>query len=127
MKLNNNQINALASDFYKKLDDKYTEANQKARKIELEKFRSDYNKGIKFLKANTFINNLSIKISDNYTALLQINMSFEEYTKSHTFNYVIETKKVSIGLESIKRDIILSTIDAKSLDDIIEKLEEKYK
>jgi hypothetical protein len=127
MKLNNNQINALASDFYKKLDDKYTEANQKARKLELEKFRSDYNKGIKVLKANPFINNLSIKISDSYTALLQINMSFEEYTKIRTFDNVIETKKVSIGLESIKRDIILSTIDAKSLDDIIEKLEEKYK
>lgn len=128
MKLNKQQINALASKFYNELITEYNSVNEIFKKEQLQKFKPDYEKGIKLLKNNPFLNSINIDVS-NYAIQLGKKDSFENYINSYSFKtYLIKNIKRDIpSKETIINDIILATIDSTSVDEIMKTLKQKYK
>lgn len=126
MKLDKKQINALAQSFYKEIQDKIEKANKDSREKQLEKFRPYYDKGIQILKNNKFIESIFINIGNGYSVELKSTNSFDEFTDDYSFDYVIKKRNNAI-VSDIENDIILATIDAKSVDDITKILKNKYK
>lgn len=127
MKLNNQQINALASKFFCELKEKYNEINEISRAEQVEKFRSNYNKGIDILNNNKFLASVEITISDDYSITLNRNESFEEYLDCYRIRDLVKRKQVPVTIDTLKNDIILATIDTSSIDEIMEVLVKKYK
>ena len=127
MKLNKQQIHALASKFYNELITEYNKINEVFKNEQLKKFKPDYEKGIKLLKNNPFLNSINIDVS-NYAIQLGKKDSFEDYTDSYYFRNVIkDIKRNTPSKETIINDIILATIDSTCVDEIMEKLKQKYK
>lgn len=127
MKLNTIQINALAKKFYDEKQKEYDKANDEYKKKQLEKYRENYNKGMKILKDNPFINYITINVSRTDYATLQRNWSFEQYTNNYNIIHNFTKKNQSLSLIDIKNDIVIATIDAKSTEEIMNNLKLKYK
>ena len=130
MKLNNQQITALAGKFYSELVEKTEKIKKEERTKLTEQFRANYNKGIKLLEKNDFVDNINISISKSKTATLTRNKSFESYIndwsiKNHLNEQIGVGKEPSVS--NIKEDIILATIDTSSVEEIMKVLKEKYK
>lgn len=125
MKLDKRQINALATNFYKEFKVKLDKTNKENKLKSLEKFRVDYNKGIKLLKDNKFLHSININIDQNNSVSLDKNKSFERYTNNYTFNDLLD-ENIKISISDIESDIILATIDSKSVEDIMKVLKSKY-
>jgi len=126
MKLNKTQISALANKFYGEIKGDIDKKNKEVRLKSIEKFRPDYNKGVELLKDNDFLSQIHIKISKDYSVHLNRKDTFESYTKAYNFNYILD-KKIEIKLSDIEQNIILATIDAQSIEDIMKTLKSKYK
>lgn len=126
MKLDKRQISALADSFYKEIKPKIHKENEANRIKQLQKFKPDYEKGLKILQGNKFIKTISIDIGKNYQVELTRTKTFESYTGSYPFRYLIDDVK-SIDKSDIERDIVLATIDSSSVDDIMKFLKNKYK
>lgn len=128
MKLNKQQINALASKFYDELITQYNKLNEVFRNEQLKKFKPDYEKGIKLLKDNPFLNSININVS-NYAIQLSRKTSFENYINNYSFRtYLIKGIERDIPTKrDIENDIILATIDSTSVDEIMKTLKQKYK
>lgn len=126
MNLNKTQIQTLAAKFYNELKVKLDKENEVNFKLQIETFRSDYNKGIKILEKNSFIKEFDIVISKSHVAVLKRDMTFEQYSSNYSFRYVIKDKK-EITQSEIQSDIILATIDSQSVEDIMKVLTNKYK
>lgn len=128
MKLTKNQIDALANKFYNEIKIELDKKHQIEKDKKLEQYREVYDKSIKILKDNNFINNISInlKIGKNtHNISLYPKYTFNDFTDNYTFNRLCKDNEISIS--QIKEDIILATIDSASLDDIMKKLSIKYK
>lgn len=128
MKLNKQQINALANKFYNEFITEYNKVNEVFKNEQLKKFKPDYEKGIKLLKNNTWLDSININISDSHSVQLFRKDSFDNYTNKYNFKNVIKNivrNKPSISI--ITNDIILATIDSTCVDEIMEKLKQKYK
>lgn len=128
MKLTKNQIDALANKFYNEIKIELDKKHQIEKDKKLEQYREIYDKSIKILKDNNFINNISIslKIGKNtHNISLYSKYTFNDFTDNYIFNRLCKDDEISIS--QIKEDIILATIDSASLDDIMKKLSIKYK
>ena len=130
MKVNNQQITSLAGKFYSELVEKTEKIKKEERTKLTEQFRANYNKGIKLLEKNDFVDNINISISKSKTATLTRNKSFESYIndwsiKNHLNEQIGVGKEPSVS--NIKEDIILATIDTSSVEEIMKVLKEKYK
>ena len=80
------------------------------------------------MKTNIWLTSISINITNDYSAELRNNDSFEDYTDSYYFRNVIKDIKRNIPTkETIINDIILATIDSTSVDEIMKTLKQKYK
>lgn len=126
MKLDKRQITALASKFQYEINTNIDKYNKENKSKQLEKFRSDYDKGVKLLENNKYLSEIDIIIGKGYSVSLNRGKSFEKYTSSYSFNNVIN-KKDEVRLSDIEQDIVLSTINSQSIEDIIKVLESKYK
>ena len=128
MKLNKQQIEALASKFYNELITQYNKLNEVFRNEQLKKFKPDYEKGIKLLKNNSFLQSIHIKINDTGLVELKINNTFKDFTNHYWFRNSIKNIERNIpSKETITNDIILATIDSTSVDEIMKNLKQKYK
>jgi len=128
MKLNKQQINALASKFYNEFITEYDKVNEVFKNEQLKKFKPDYEKGIKLLKNNAWLNSININISETYVAQLDKNNTFEDFSNNYRFKYILKniTRKIP-SIAEITSDIILATIDSTSVDEIMKNLKQKYK
>lgn len=128
MKLNKQQINALASKFYNELKEDYNRVNNVFRNEQLKKFKPDYEKGIKLLKNNLFLKSIYIEISNDYSAELKKDYTFKDFTDSYWVRNSLKDIERNIpSIETITNDIILATIDSTSVDEIMKNLKQKYK
>lgn len=96
MKLNNTQINALADKFYSEIKEKINKTNEENKIKQLYKFKDNYNKGIKLLKDNPFLNSINIIIAKNTNVNLDRDETFESYVNHYNFNRFIKDKKRSV-------------------------------
>jgi len=128
MKLNKQQIEALASKFYNELITEYNKINEVFRNEQLKKFKPDYEKGIKLLKNNLFLKSIYIEISNDYSAELKKDYTFKDFTDSYWIRNSLKDIERNIpSIETITNDIILATIDSTSVDEIMKNLKQKYK
>lgn len=128
MKLNKQQIDALANKFHNELKENYDKINKAFRNEQLKKFKLDYEKGIKLLKDNSFLEAVNINISKDYAVQLYRKDSFDDYTSKYNFRNVIkDLVRNTPSISTITNDIILATIDSTSVDEIMKNLKQKYK
>ena len=128
MKLNKQQIEALASKFYNELITEYNKINEVFRNEQLKKFKPDYEKGIKLLKNNLFLKSIDIEIPDDKSAELKKDYTFKDFTDSYWIRNSLKDIERNIpSIETITNDIILATIDSTSVDEIMKNLKQKYK
>ncbi len=128
MKLNKQQINALASKFYNELKEDYNKVNNVFKEEQLKKFKPDYEKGIKLLKNNLFLKSIDIEIPDDKSAELKKDYTFKDFTDSYWVRNSLKDIERNIpSIETITNDIILATIDSTSVDEIMKNLKQKYK
>lgn len=128
MKLNKQQINALASKFYNELITQHNKLNEVFKEEQLKKFKPDYEKGIKLLKNNLFLKSIYIEISNDYSAELKKDYTFKDFTDSYWIRNSLKDIERNIpSIETITNDIILATIDSTSVDEIMKNLKQKYK
>jgi len=127
MKLNNTQINALASKFYEEIKEEIDEKNKVDREKQLEHYKPNYEKAINLLKENKWLDSIKIKLTKTSTIDVELKDTFEDFTDSWAFRTMLKTKYKVPDKQDIKNDIIIATIDTSSVDEIMEKLKEKYK
>ena len=128
MKLNKQQLNALAKEYYNELKENYNKINKVFKEEQLKKFKPDYEKGIRLIKNNSFLESIEINISDKYCVKLDRNDNFNDYISKYNFRNVIKNIERNIpSEETIINDIILSTINSTSVDEIMKNLKNKYK
>lgn len=128
MKLNKQQINALANKFHNELKSEYNKINEVFKNEQLKKFKPDYEKGIKLLKDNSFLEAININLSNSDAVQLCRKDTFDDYISKYNFKNVIKSIKRNIPcVETIINDIILATIDSTSVDEIMKTLKQKYK
>jgi len=128
MKLNKQQIEALANKFYDELITEYNKVNEIFKNEQLKKFKPDYEKGIKLLKNNLFLKSIYIEISNDYSAELKKDYTFKDFTDSYWVRNSLKDIERNIpSIETITNDIILATIDSTSVDEIMKNLKQKYK
>jgi len=128
MKLNKQQINALVNKFYNELTTEYNKINEVFKNEQLKKFKSDYEKGVKLLKNNSFLETININLSDLCVVQLCRKDSFDDYTGKYNFRHVIkDIVRNTPSMSTITNDIILATIDSTSVDEIMKNLKQKYK
>jgi hypothetical protein len=126
MKLNNTQINALASKFHDEIEEIINEKNKIDKEKQLEQYRPNYQKAINLLKENKWLDSVKIKLTKHSTIDVKLKDSFEDFTDSWAFRTMLKTKYKVPELQDIKNDIIIATIDTSSVEEIIEQLKEKY-
>ena len=128
MKLNNQQINALASKFFNELQLLNFEKNKKAREVEIENYRKIYDKAFSLFKENKFLESICIIITNKVSIAMSRNTSFQKFTENYKFSALLKSKTtLKTTVDDIKNDIILATIDTSSIDEIMEVLTKKYK
>lgn len=128
MKLNKQQIEALASKFYNELITEYNKINEVFRNEQLKKFKPNYEKGIKLLKNNLFLKSIYIEIPNDDSAELKKDYTFKDFTDSYWIRNSLKDIERNIpSIETITNDIILATIDSTSVDEIMKNLKQKYK
>jgi len=128
MKLNKQQIEALANKFYDELITEYNKVNEIFKNEQLKKFKPDYEKGIKLLKNNLFLKSIDIEIPDDKSAELKKDYTFKDFTDSYWVRNSLKDIERNIpSIETITNDIILATIDSTSVDEIMKNLKQKYK
>ena len=128
MKLTKNQIDALANKFYNDIKIELDKKQEFEKEKKLKQYKDVYNKGVKILKDNNFINCIEVncKIGKNtHPISLYAKSTFKEFTDNYIFKHLFKDNEASI--DKIKEDIILATIDSKSVDDIMKVLTNKYK
>jgi len=128
MKLNNQQINALASKFFNELQLLNFEQNKKRREIEIESYRKIYDKAFSLFKENKFLESITITITSEVSVGISRNTSFQKFTENYKFSALLKSKvTLKTTVDDIKNDIILATIETSSIDEIMEVLTKKYK
>jgi hypothetical protein len=127
MKLNKEQVSAIAYEFYSKLKEENDKLNKKLIKDQEEKFRPDYNKGIKLLEKNDWLDSVDISVAPGRSATVTKEKSFEKFLMDWDVQRLIETKGLDISLTDIKNSIVLATIEANNLDEVMEVLKNKFK
>jgi hypothetical protein len=130
IKLTNQQTSALANKFYNEAKAKQ-ELKNEAKKKELQKeYKPLYDKGIQLLKDNsTLIRQIDIILNKDTSVYLNLKQTFDQWIDNYTINRLIKDKlkEKTLNVDTIKEDIILSTIDSNSVDEIINILTKKYK
>jgi hypothetical protein len=126
MKLNKEQINAIAYEFYSKLEEENNKLNDKSIKEQQEKFRPSYNKGIKLLEKNDWLESIDI-LDQKIKISLSRGESFEDYLDNWNVRQVINHKSLTVSMKDIANAIILATIEANNLDEVMEVLKNKFK
>jgi hypothetical protein len=126
MKLNKEQINAIAYEFYSKLEEENNKLNDKSIKEQQEKFRPAYNKGIKLLEKNDWLESIDI-LDQKIKISLSRGESFEDYLDNWNVRQVINHKSLTVSMKDIANAIILATIEANNLDEVMEVLKNKFK
>jgi acetone carboxylase gamma subunit len=126
MKLNKEQINAIAYEFYSKLEEENRKLNEKLIKEQQEKFRPTYNKGIKLLEKNDWLESIDI-LDQKIKISLSRGESFEDYLDNWNVRQVINHKSLTVSMKDIANAIILATIEANNLDEVMEVLKNKFK
>ncbi len=126
MNLNKTQIDALANKFYNEIKNKLSEKIEADKIKQLAKYKANYEKGIKLLKENLWLDKIEINLNKSYAATLRRTDTFEDYCEDWSFEKVIKISEKQISKNDIKNDIILATIDSTSVDDIMKILKTKY-
>lgn len=128
MKLTKQQMEALASKFQNELK---TKAEQKAKKIESEKgltLKPDFDKACKLLKENDFLKKVEFKLNNsNYSASIDRTTTFNSFLQKWDVKSYLKTNSNYPSKSDIIQDIILATIDASSVEEIMKSLNKKYK
>ena len=129
MKLNNQQVSALADKIYKQVSDKINKENKQLDKL------ADFNKWKKENKPIVDALTEAVNSCKQYVKLANITYSYNDFLRVSEVSIEKELKsKFKEGVEyrkypdqySIKQDIILETIECENLDSIITKLVDKY-
>lgn len=130
MKLNNTQINALAQSFRNELIENREEKINKLREEKLKSFKTDFDKAQDILKRYSFLTEVSYYLNGkNYEVTVKRTNTFKSFSESWTVNNFLRDiiKSKIPDLNTIKNEIILSTIDASSVEDIMKNLKKKFK
>lgn len=130
MKLNNQQVSALADKIYdqiKKGIDKYNTLLDKSCKFD--KWKKDNTDIVDALsRATTYCKIYAelVNITYSYNDFLQVSEIDVNKELKRVFKEGISYKKMPCSKDEIRQDIILDTIECDNLDEVITKLVDKY-
>lgn len=126
MKLTKQQIHALANKFRSELVEAINK-NQEAEKENIyKKYKPLFIKVKKILANTKEINEINIKLTKNRSSSITRQCEENNWISSYVMDDLL--KKSSIPyIEDVTNDIILATIDAQSVEDIMKTLKQKYK
>ncbi len=127
MKLTKLQIEALAESIVKEFEEKRgLEKNQLLEK-QLEDFKPTFNKSQEIFKKYPEVQSVNISYIDRKIEIYR-ESKLLGFKNSWELKDIIKDKmKPRLTLGEVERAIILSTIDTKSVDEIIDKVKNKFK
>jgi hypothetical protein len=127
MKLNNQQITALAEKFKAELIDNYNKLTIKEKEKIVLLYKPEFIAAKKILSKHSFINSITINLTKGYSASITKISTFDNWIGNYVLSNLCKTKNNFPLIEDIKNDIILATIDSASVEDIMKTLKQKYK
>jgi hypothetical protein len=126
IKLNKQQINALANTFRNEL----LEVENKKKEVEKEniykKYKPLFIKVKKILANNEEIDEIYVKLIKNNSSSINRKSDENNWISGYAMNNILKNKNI-VTIDKIQNDIILATIDSISVDEIINSLKTKYK
>ena len=127
IKLNKQQINALANKFYNEKKNDIDKLNKEALNKSIVEYKPLFEKAQKVLKQNDFLRSVEVKLNNGYDTAITSSTTFKTFSEKWDVINSFKPKTIKLSLNNIENDIILATIDSISVDEIINSLKTKYK
>lgn len=130
MKLNNQQVEALASKFQQELKSKEDKEIQKTKETKLKSLKADFDKAQDILKRYSFLTEINYCLNGKgWEVAIKRKDTFNTFSDSWTVgNFLKDSINSKIpSITEIKNEIILATIDATSIEEIMNNLKKKFK
>lgn len=128
MKLNNQQITALADKFRQEL----IKNKEVFEKEEIEKYYLSkkllFNASIKILEKNPFLNKVEVKLEKGYSNSINKDSKYNNWISTYNMANNLLGLKISVPtIEELKTNIVLATIESDSVEEIMGILKTKFK